>query len=72
MAKIQFCDGCHKERKNVISCGRDSNGDPDAPDLCFICRKEAEKFRCWSHKAGKYIPNTWVYTFNEVTDSVVY
>lgn len=21
------------------SVGRDANGDPDAPDLCFICRK---------------------------------
>jgi hypothetical protein len=30
-------------RRDVQSVGRDYNGDPDAPDLCFICRKKAER-----------------------------
>lgn len=34
------CDGCGKERRDVRSVGRDANGDPDAPDLCFLCRKK--------------------------------
>lgn len=37
------CDGCGKQRRDVRSCGRDANGDPDAPDLCFFCRKEAQR-----------------------------
>jgi hypothetical protein len=34
------CSGCGKERRDVQSVGRDYNGDPDAPDLCFLCRKK--------------------------------
>jgi hypothetical protein len=30
-------------RNDVQSVGRDSNGDPDAPDLCFFCRKTVER-----------------------------
>jgi hypothetical protein len=33
------CNGCDKRRRDVKSIGKDSNGDPDAPDLCFTCRK---------------------------------
>jgi hypothetical protein len=39
------CDGCDKERGDVRSVGRDYNGDPDAPSLCFVCRKEWEERR---------------------------
>jgi hypothetical protein len=40
---LHRCDGCRQERRDVQSVGRDYNGDPDAPDLCFICRKRAER-----------------------------
>lgn len=43
--KTRECDGCGKERRDVRACGKDANGDPDAPALCFICRKENEKGR---------------------------
>lgn len=39
------CDGCGQWRKDVKSIGRDSNGDPDAPDFCFFCRKRLEERR---------------------------
>lgn len=53
-----MCDGCGKVRGDVRSCGRDSNGDPDAPDLCFICRKEGEKGRVYNFKLQRYVyPN---------------
>jgi hypothetical protein len=42
-AKTHTCDGCAKPSRDVRSVGRDSNGDPDAPDLCFFCRKRAER-----------------------------
>lgn len=53
---MPYCDGCGKERRDVVSCGRDSDGVPDAPDLCFICRKENERGRCYSEKHGRYVP----------------
>lgn len=49
------CDGCEKERSDVRSVGRDDNGDPDAPDLCFVCRKEGEKGRLWDRKTKSYM-----------------
>ena len=52
---MSICDGCGKERRDIQSCGRDYNGDPDAPDLCFICRKEAEKNRIFHKNMNKYI-----------------
>jgi len=52
----QFCDGCRKLRRDVQACGRDSNGDPDAPDLCFLCRKENERGRIWDTKRNAYVP----------------
>ena len=53
--KLCYCDGCGKDRTDVISCGRDSNGDPDAPDLCFLCRKEGARHRRFDRKIGRYV-----------------
>jgi hypothetical protein len=53
--KLHRCDGCQKERHDVVSCGRDANGDPDAPDLCFICRQEAKRGKVYSAEHGRYI-----------------
>lgn len=55
-SKLHRCDGCHKERRDVQSVGRDADGYPDAPDLCFLCRQEGERGREWSHSQGKYVP----------------
>lgn len=49
------CDGCNKERRDVQSCGTDANGDPDAPDLCFVCRKEGERGRVYDRETGRYV-----------------
>lgn len=51
-----YCDGCGKIRSDIRACGRDSNGDPDAPDLCFLCRREAERWRQYSFKFQCYMP----------------
>ena len=53
--KTSTCDGCDKERRDVKACGKDSNGDPDAPVLCFFCRKEATRNRVWDRALGKYV-----------------
>lgn len=50
------CDGCGKSRNDLRSCGRDANGDPDAPDLCFLCRTEGGRRKRWSTKAKAYVP----------------
>jgi hypothetical protein len=50
--KLTYCDGCGKQRRDVRSCGRDSNGDPDAPDLCFLCRVEGERGRVYVSGRG--------------------
>jgi CRISPR/Cas system-associated protein Cas10 (large subunit of type III CRISPR-Cas system) len=52
--KSKYCDGCGKDRNDVKSCGHDSNGDPDAPDLCFICRKEAERGKFFNRETNRY------------------
>jgi hypothetical protein len=50
------CDGCGKERADVQPCGRDANGDPDAPDLCFVCRVEWQRSRrVYSQAHGRYV-----------------
>ena len=54
MKHEMICDGCNKVRRDVRSVGRDSNGDPDAPDLCFICRKEAERGKVFDRKSNRY------------------
>ncbi len=52
---MKCCDCCLKYRKDVKSCGRDYNGNPDAPDICFLCRKEYARGRVYSTKYSKYI-----------------
>lgn len=42
-------------RRDVVSVGRDANGDADAPDMCFICRKEMSRGKFWSSQDNKYI-----------------
>jgi hypothetical protein len=49
------CDGCGMPRFDVKAVGRDSNGDPDAPSLCFICRVEWERGRTYDRKAKRYM-----------------
>lgn len=49
------CDGCNRERHDVKACGKDANGDPDAPDLCFVCRKEGERGRQYDRASGRYV-----------------
>jgi len=51
----KYCDGCSKYRNDVIAVGKDYNGEPDAPDYCFICRKESERDKFFSKKYNKYI-----------------
>jgi hypothetical protein len=48
------CDGCGMARFDVKAVGRDYNGDPDAPSLCFICRAEHERGRQYDRKARRY------------------
>lgn len=42
-SKLPTCDECGKERRDVRAVGHDANGDPDAPSLCFFCRKKYER-----------------------------
>jgi hypothetical protein len=49
------CDGCDKIREDIKSVGRDANGEPDAPDLCFICRKESDRGRIYDKELRKYV-----------------
>ncbi len=53
--KLSNCDGCQKQRKDVKACGRDSNGEPDAPDLCFFCRKKLEDGKVFAVKEQRYL-----------------
>jgi hypothetical protein len=50
-----LCDGCGKYSRSVQACGRDANGDPEAPDLCFLCRKESERGRVYDHSRQMYV-----------------
>ncbi len=54
MAK-HHCDGCGKERSDVRSCGQDFNGNPDAPDLCFICWWESVRGLVYNQKFSRYV-----------------
>jgi hypothetical protein len=54
-AGYSTCDGCNKERRDVRSCGHDTNGDPEAPDLCFLCRVEYERGREYDPRRGRYV-----------------
>jgi hypothetical protein len=49
------CDGCDEARRDVKSVGVDGNGEPDAPDLCFLCRKEAERGRIFDTRTKRYV-----------------
>jgi len=51
----KYCDGCCKYRNDVIAVGKDYNGDPDAPDYCFLCRKESGRNKFYSKKLNKYV-----------------
>jgi hypothetical protein len=53
--KLYHCDGCGKQRADVRACGRDADGMPDAPDLCFLCRKENERSRGFDPRRGRYV-----------------
>lgn len=37
------CDGCHEPSGDLVPCGRDAAGDPDAPSLCPACREDDER-----------------------------
>lgn len=50
------CDGCNQTRSDVRSVGRDDNGDPDAPDMCFLCRKELARGRVFDRRSERYVP----------------
>jgi hypothetical protein len=50
------CDGCGKERRDISLVGKDADGEPDAPGLCFICRKEMERGRLWASSCQAYVP----------------
>ena len=52
------CDGCGKQRRDVKTQGVDRYGDPDGPDMCFLCRKEANRGRHFSISQGKYVKHT--------------
>jgi len=54
-ASTHHCDGCQRDRRDVQSVGRDANGSPDAPDLCFICRVEHGRGRAFDPKRQAYV-----------------
>lgn len=60
----KFCDGCCKKRRDVKTVGKDSNGDPDAPDLCFLCRKEGKRGKWWDHKQNRYVYQSYFGDFD--------
>lgn len=53
---MTHCDGCNKDRRDVRACGQDAAGVADAPCLCFLCRVEDARGRCYSTKHGRYVP----------------
>ena len=53
--KMSYCDGCGKDKPDVQSVGHDSNGDPDAPDYCFLCREESKRGKVYSRDEKRYI-----------------
>lgn len=53
---LHYCDGCGRDHHDVVSCGCDANGDPDAPDLCFLCRVEGRRGRVWDFNRKRYVP----------------
>jgi len=55
MRKTKHCDMCNKEHHDVKSLGVDADGMPDAPDACFLCRKEMERHQVTVHTS----PRPW-------------
>ena len=51
---LDTCDGCTKPRRDVQPVGRDSNGSPDGPGLCFVCRREGARGRLYDRSTGRY------------------
>lgn len=49
------CDGHGSPRRDVRAVGHDANGDPDAPDYCFLCRIEGERGRVYDRESGRYV-----------------
>ena len=72
MGRRAYCDGHGEDRNDVRSVGRDANDEPDAPDFCFLCRKEAERGRFYDRKQGRYVPRylSWHEVRAEVKASV--
>lgn len=54
------CDTCNKNRYDVKSMGRDYNGAPDAPDMCFICRVEYDRGRVYNNVLCRYVDQTYL------------
>jgi len=44
------CEGCGKLRSDLKP-----QSDPDAPRLCFLCRKEARAGRYFNAELGAYV-----------------
>jgi len=55
MAKEAQCDCCGRVSSSVVSMGRDANGEPDAPDVCWLCRRQEERGKVFDRKAGCYV-----------------
>lgn len=49
------CDCCGRVSRSVVSMGRDANGDADAPDMCWVCRRQSQRGKVFSKKAGGYV-----------------
>lgn len=62
---MKYCDCCNKQRKDVIACGRDYNGAPDAPDMCFLCRAEYKRGRIFSTRMNKYVTLGYHYEYED-------
>lgn len=62
------CDGCHRNAR-LTSVGRDSNGDLDAPDLCFLCQREGARGKIYHSQTKRYIRPSDL-TEEETNDSV--
>ena len=49
------CDCCYKLRSDVKLVGRDFNGDPGAPAMCFLCRVEDKRCKVYDPRQDKYV-----------------
>lgn len=54
------CDTCNKDRRDLKDMGRDSNGDPDAPSMCFLCRVQWQQHsKVYNFTTGRYERENW-------------